>query len=115
MPCWHISADVIGSSLQLSFGKKIPRKYFLGKKPRHAQFAKYRGEASVLVWCSWRLDGQHVPITSSDEHPAVGAKKLKRLSGAKLESVEIVEPAWDLLLRFSKGLSLRVFCDHVPG
>jgi hypothetical protein len=32
-----------------------------------------------------------------------------------VDELTLVPPAWDLTLAFSNGLSLRVFCDHVPG
>jgi hypothetical protein len=84
-------------------------------KRRKTEFGKFRGEASLLVWCTWRLDGKNGPLASSDEEPPVGAKKLRILKGKILRGVELFFPGWDLSVDFSQGLVLRVFCDHVPG
>ncbi|MBY0526657.1 MAG: hypothetical protein K2R98_24890 [Gemmataceae bacterium] len=79
------------------------------------EFRQFEGEANLLVWCSWRLDGMNGPLTSSDDVPDAIVRELSKLIGSTTESVSVTPPAWDLDIRFSNGLTLRVFCDHVPG
>jgi hypothetical protein len=109
LPCWQISAGKgVGASFLLNLGRKIP----LPKPVRNIAFV---GEASLLVWCNWRLDGASAPITSSDEDDEIIAQKLDVLIGQRITSAAITSKAWDMCLTFSNGLELRVFCDHVPG
>lgn len=109
LPCWHISAGKgVGSSFLLRLGQKIP----LPKPFRNVKFAS---EASLLVWCAWRLDGETAPITSSDEDEDIIAQKLQVLIDQSITSVDFTSAAWDMCVTISNGLQLRVFCDHIPG
>lgn len=115
-PCWYASfGGCAGSTFQLAFGAKIARRV-PGRNEKHTEeFRKYEGEANLLVWCSWRLDDAAGPIASSDdtdEHIAVG---LNRLLGTSPATLSCGAPGWDLRIGFANGLTLRVFCDHVPG
>jgi hypothetical protein len=116
MPCWYVSAGKgTGSSFQLVLGGKVLRKHPIKNPHQSEEFRKYAGEASLLVWCSWRLDGESEALASSDEADEVIEHKLQVLVGTTLETVEITSRAWDLCLSFSGNLQLCVFCDHVPG
>ena len=57
----------------------------------------------------------HGPRSSSDDAEAGRTRELTKLVGSIVEDVKIELPGWDLMLAFSNGLALRVFCDHVPG
>jgi hypothetical protein len=35
--------------------------------------------------------------------------------GSRIDSIEVMPPAWDMNIKFSNSLCFRVFCDHVPG
>lgn len=109
LPCWHISAGKgVGSSFLLKLGQKIPL-------PKPVGNVEFVSEASLLVWCTWRLDGETTPITSSDEDDEIIAQKLQVLIDQMITSIDFTSLAWDMCVTFSNGLQLRVFCDHIPG
>lgn len=113
--CWYVSCESIGTTIQLTFGDRIRRARPL-KNPHHSEeFRVFQGEISLLVWCVWRLDGQDGALTSWDDQQESVATCLKRLVGARIESIETMQPMWDLSVSFTNKLCLRVFCDHVPG
>jgi hypothetical protein len=114
--CWYVSCGgAAGPSFQLALGGKVPRQAPLKNQAHSEEFRRFEGEANLLVWCTWRLDGPDGPLTSSDDTTANIATELQKLVGAAIESVALLPPAWDLTVRFNNGLMLRVFCDHVPG
>jgi len=99
----------------LAFGARISRKFPLTNIAHSDEFRNYEGEASLLVWCTWRLDRMDAPITSSDDTEQNIVMGLAGLVNSKVVDVLVEHPASDLKLLFSPFLQLRVFCDHVPG
>jgi hypothetical protein len=113
--CWYVSSGgAAGSTFELALGNKVPRPVLLKNPTVTEEFRHFEGEANLLVWCAWRLDGVDAPLTSWDDTPANVQTHLGHLVGAAVEAVTIVPPAWELTIRFSGNLTLRVFCDHVP-
>ncbi len=51
--CWYVSCGgAVGSTFELVFGKKIPRRHVV-RNPAHSEdFRNFEGEANLLVWCS---------------------------------------------------------------
>jgi hypothetical protein len=115
LECWYVSCGATGSTFQLAFGRKVPRTERLRNPDHSVAYQKFEGEANLLVWCAWRLDTLDRPVTSWDDTTQGFEQGLARLIGARVESFELRPPAWDLDVRFTNGLTLRVFCDHVPG
>jgi len=114
--CWHVgTGELLGSSFGLALGRKHRRRFSLSNPTQNIEFREYMGEVSLLVWCTWRLDGPVEAVTSSDEDYEAMATGLKVLVGQKILKIEVSPPAWDLCITFSNDLQLRVFCDHVPG
>jgi hypothetical protein len=116
LECWYVSSGGAAcSTFALSFGAKIRRPVPI-KNPAHSEeFRHFEGELNLLVWCAWRLDGPDAPLTSWDDADESISAQLTKLIGATVESVELIQPAFDLVINFSNALCLRVFCDHVPG
>ncbi len=117
LDCWYVASGGkhVGSTFSLAFGARIPRK-FPSKNIAHSdEFRNYDGEANLLVWCTWRLDGKDAPVTSSDDTEQNIKMGLAGLVGSKIEDVLVEHPAWDLRLLFFPFHQLRVFSDHVPG
>lgn len=114
LPCWHVSCGgAVGSSFQLALGQKIPRN-IPGTNPNHPEaFRLFEGEANLLVWCSWRLDGPQGPLTSSDDSLENITGFLPKLQGEKLFRIIADSPGWDATLPFSEGFKLHLFCDRV--
>lgn len=117
LECWYASAGGkhVGSTFSLAFGAKIPRQKPLENSAHTEQYRNYEGEANLLVWCSWRLDGQDAPESSSDDTDEGIQTALQSLIGSRVVDVAIERPAWDLRLLFSPFHRLQLFCDHVPG
>ena len=117
MPCWYVNAggNYVGSTFSLALGGQVPRERPLAN-PRHPEeYRKYEGEANLIVWCAWRLDGPDAPETSSDDTESAIQSGLERLVGSRIVDVIVERPAWDLRILFSPFHRLQVFCDHVPG
>jgi hypothetical protein len=114
LPCWHVSTGgAVGPSFQLALGKKVKRKVPLSNTSQPDDYRQHEGEANLLVWCSWRLDGPSGPLTSSDDASEGAADFLRQLEGHAIVEAQSEPPAWDLRLRFANQLTLRLFCDHV--
>lgn len=114
--CWYVSCGGCTiPTFQLALGKKVLRTVPLRNPAQSKEYRKYMGEASLLVWCSWRLDGLAHPLTSSDDAPNSIEDGLAHLVGLRINSAILTPPSWDLAIHFSHDLALRVFCDHVPG
>jgi hypothetical protein len=116
LECWYVTCGgAAGSTFQVVLGGKVRRPVPL-KNPAHSEdFRQFEGEVGLYVWCAWRLDGSDGPVTSWDDANGSVEAGLKKLIGSRLEFVEVVPPAWDMNIKFSNSLCLRVFCDHVPG
>jgi hypothetical protein len=114
--CWYVSVGgSTAPSFMLVLGEKVPLDRPL-KNPRHPpEFRTHRGSVELLIWCSWRLQRSAEVLASSDQD-ITEFLPLKGIEGSTITDVVCSPPAWDLLLRFSNGLELAVFCDHVePG
>jgi hypothetical protein len=116
LECWKVSCGgAAGSTFQLALGEKV-RLPIPSKKAKYTdRFPEFEGEASILVWCAWRLDGLNGPLTSWDDTAQAVEEGLKKLVGEKIESIDLIPPAWDATITLSNSFCLRVFCDHVPG
>lgn len=113
--CWYVSCGgAVGPTFQLALGEKVRRLATLRNRAHSEEFRQYEGEANLLVWCTWRLDGPNGPLTSSDDTSENVHANLLRLDGATVQAVSVANQAGDLNVSFRKGLKLRVFCDHVP-
>jgi hypothetical protein len=116
MECWYVSCGGAASStFQLALGEKVPRPVMLQNAAHSDEFRRFEGEVALFVWCAWRLDARDAPLTSWDDTEQAVEAGLTRLVGSRIDSMEVLPPAWDLNVRFSNALCLRVFCDHVPG
>lgn len=128
--CWYAYCSV-GNTFKVVMGRKIPRdaqdlarreklarrpgardQATAGRDPLASQWARFRGESELLVWCSWRLDDARGPLTSWDDQPERCEAGIRRLIGHAVRAVEI-GAGWNLRLDFAGGLVLSVMPDHV--
>lgn len=121
LPCWRAYTSV-GNSPGLLFGRKVRRSTADAMRihPRWKDLPAeserfYTFEVCLIVWCSWRLDANDEPISSSDDTEESASAAIAELAGASLHSAVVTAPTGDLELHFSNGRCLRAFCDHVPG
>jgi len=117
LPCWYVSSGGkhVGSTFSLALGGKVPRTNPLTNPAHSDEYRKYEGDANLVVWCTWRLDGPDAPESSSDDTEAGVQSALEGLVGSRIVDVVVERPAWDLRLLFSPFHRLQLFCDHVPG
>jgi len=117
LECWYASfgGKHVGSTFSLAFGDRIPRAVPLSNSAHSEEFRNYEGSANLVVWCSWRLDSQESPESSSDDTDEGIKRALNGIVGAKVVDVVVERPGWDLRLLLFPYQVLRVFCDHVPG
>src|SRR5207248_2615731 len=114
LECWEVSCGgAAGSTFQLALGEKVRLPVPVKKTKHFDKLPQFIGQFCILVWCAWRLDGADGPLTSWDDTNFEAG--LNTLVGSRIESTEIVPPAWDMNINFSNSLCLRAFCDHVPG
>jgi hypothetical protein len=114
--CWYVSyGGAAGPTFQLALGKKVRRSVPVRNPVHSEEYRQFEGEANLLVWCTWRLDGPSGPLTSSDDTPEGISKGLPQLREAKVRGASLIDNAGDLIISFSNKLKVRIFCDHVPG
>ena len=112
--CWYVSSGgAVGPSFSLAIGKRIPREFKLQNSAHEEVFREYEGESSIYVWSTWRLDAATGPICSSDNPIDLITSSLNQLRGEFVAAFNLSSPVGDLTLRFSNGLTLHIFCDHV--
>lgn len=112
--CWHVSAGgAVGATFGLDLGEKLLRKIPLRPSSHSDEFRMYEGELRLTVWCTWRLDSPSKPVASSQQEPDDILAALQVLVGAKVSAMYAAPPAWDLTIEFSRGLSLKAFCDDI--
>lgn len=121
LPCWRAYTSA-GNSPGLLLGRRVRRTIADAMKahPRWKDLPPdsdrfFTSEVRFIAWCSWRLDGEDQPISSSDDTEESAGAAIGELAGTTLQSAKVSAPAGDLELHFSNGQCLRVFCDHVPG
>jgi hypothetical protein len=110
---WWVAPGV-GASFSLALGGGFPRKRPV--KSANRRFSAYQPEISLIVWCVWRLETSRAPLASSDGDDQRSIRAVGRaLIGKRIRTIELVRPCWDLRLDFTGGVSLKIFCDHIPG
>ena len=98
LECWYASfgGKHLGSSFSLAFGNKVPRAVPLSNTAHPEEFRTDEGSANLVVWCSWRLDSQESPESSSDDTDEGIKRALSGLVGAKVVDVFVERSGWDL-------------------
>lgn len=115
--CWHVAAGAVGYAFSADFGDKIPRStpFVFRGIPDTSEFGKFRGHVGLMIWCRWRLDGLRAPISSSAEDKKAIEESLRVLIGATVKKATATPPAFDLIVEFDRDMTLRVFCENLPG
>lgn len=117
--CWAVYAgESTGSDVDMAFGKKIPRTVPLLNPHLTDEQRYYDAEMSLFIECTWRLDREGEVVCGSidsnlEEGPMLAG--LKSVVGKTVESVKIETPVFDLTVRLSGNLVLKIFCDQTSG
>ena len=113
MPIWFVNAGGAAStSFSLSLGSKKARTVPLKNPSVPQEFREFEGEATLYVWCTWRLESKDA-VASSDQEPEQFLALLMGLVGRTVTATEVVGRFSDLVLEAGE-YRLQVFCDHVP-
>lgn len=115
MPCWSIMVSA-GAHVLLDFGQKLLRVPILFDQTLTEEQRMYKGEASLFIeHAVWRLEHQGTIIGSwrDSRHPSgTMQSRLGQCHGKVIEHVTLLRPGLDLLVQFTAGLALRIFCDQ---
>lgn len=111
LECWGFSGGQ-GSIISIDFGDKIPRGLPVDNENLSEDVRNFDSEFSLFVNCVWRVESNDAVLFGAwTEHEIVDSES-KKLIGQKVESIEIIEPAFDLIVTFSNDLRLKIFCDQ---
>ncbi len=87
-PVWFANAGGgAGSSFSLSLGRKLPRSKPLQNESVSDEFRTLEGEATLYVWCSWRLEGKD-SVASSDGDPEAVLAATQSLVGRSVDAAQ---------------------------
>ena len=114
--CWSVAAgEGTGSVIGLDFGKKIPRVVPLTNLHLTEDQRYYKAEMSLFIECAWRLDSRNEVICGSSDSDANDGPMVRGLAlvvDQKVVSIELSELSWDVTIKFTGDLFLKVFCDQ---
>jgi hypothetical protein len=114
--CWAVVAgEGTGSHISLDFGKRIERARAL-RNPRLSEAVRrFTGEYGLFVRnCSWRLTVNAAIICTSrtpNDNDGVMVGGLQSLVGQFVRGAQADGPTYDLIIDFSDGGRLQLFCD----
>lgn len=115
LQCWGITAgEGTGSNISLDFGKKVERARPLRNSHLTEAVRKFTGEFRIFVQgCAWRLDADKMICSSKTPNANDGpmALGLRTLVDQRVVNAAITLSGYDLLIEFSTGTKLRLFCD----
>jgi hypothetical protein len=115
--CWSVTGTgAAGSDIKLELGGRVSRRVALTNVRLSEEQRIYEGTFDVFVQCPWRIEIAGAAIyASGDDHSAGGpmAAALQRLVGKAVIAGQTTSSPGDLVLSFSDGVVLKVFCDRV--
>lgn len=104
-----------GSMVSLQFGEKYLRTKPVKNPTLDPLIREYEGKWSLFIReAAWRLDSDEKILCSSRSNNQAGAEMLQglhQIMDALVSDVKLFRPGGDLILTFSNGLKLTVFCD----
>lgn len=114
--CWAIVAGKgTGTTIDIHFGQKIPRKQALKNTLLSEEVRLYEGEYGIFVRCSWRIDSKSDVICGCWEDNSINGavrRELDSLIGSTVLDFSVLKPGLDLSLELSCGKFLKLFCDQ---
>jgi hypothetical protein len=117
-PCWSVQVSGVGSLANLHFGAKIPREQALTHPDFKIGVEERMNQGEIVLYleeCPWRVDSPSAVLCSwMDENRTGGrlVEGLMQLKGLDVVDVQVIQPAFDLIITFAGGLVLRVFPDQ---
>lgn len=112
--CWYCFMEPGASEITLALGRKLPRESRLAERYPADDPRRFKGEESLWIRCSWRLEYNRVVVASWGDYVGGRMSRIdncfanvfgKRITRARLT------PQGDLRLDFAHRYTLRVFAD----
>lgn len=102
-------------ALLWALGRKLPRESLLAERYPADDPRRYKGEESLWIRCSWRLEYKGAVIASWSDYVA-GRKSRKDncfsgVFGRRITRARLTSRVGDLRLDFARDYTLRVFAD----
>jgi hypothetical protein len=117
--CWSIvGGEGTDSIISLDLGEKILRTESVDNQNLSDDAQKFDAEFDLFITCVWRLDSPKKIICGAWDNNSKNGRMLtglNKLIGEKIVAIEVVEPAFDLIVKFSNSFKLTVFCDQTNG
>lgn len=111
--CWGVvGGSGTGSNISLEFGNKIKRKKALLNRNLTDELRYFQGEYGFFVECSWRVEDADTVICGSRSNHDDISLGIKKLVNEEVQSIEILNVSFDLVLKFANELVLKIFCDE---
>jgi hypothetical protein len=86
-----------------------------GVRPVTPGREQYRGEWTLVVWCNWRVEAGETQIVCGSQDSAEEGRPIqsaiREMMGDTVTDISL-SSFLDLLVVFSSGTRLRVFCDQ---
>ena len=99
-----------GSFLTIDFGQDL----LIRIKTNHGIEEFKRGEWHLWTYiCAWRLDIKGIPIIGSEDERKKIAKEIVKLENKELVNIEILNEAFDIVLKFENEIVLLLFSFSV--
>jgi hypothetical protein len=113
--CWAVSTGgAAGGSVSLEFGKTKKRSVPLRNPKLDKVLREFEGEASLVVWCGWRLLDHQSVIATHDTPESKRISTLNRLVGHSVTKYWRDHVTNDLHLVFGGGYRLSTVNDFLP-
>lgn len=116
-PIWSAVTGPRGNYvLSLEIGEQQRRSMRLANPRLSFLKRTFEGSHSFVIECPWRVDAADRVLVSSFEafvHDAPPTHEVAALQERVIEAVDVVLPAWDLVLKLSGDAVLRAFAVEV--
>ena len=115
LQCWGITAgEGTGSRISLDLGEKLERAKPLRNLHLSEAVRKFTGEFRLFVQdCAWRFDADKIICSSKTPNANDGPMVLglHTLIDQRVVNAVTTPSGYDLVVEFSTGAKLRLFCD----
>jgi hypothetical protein len=115
LECWGVAVgEGSGSHVTLHFGRKKERERALEDASLPEVLRRFEAQFALFVEnCAWRLDADEMICSSKSPNHDEGPMRrgLRLLAGQRVIGAAVTAPANDLVVEFSGGYWLRLFCD----
>jgi hypothetical protein len=113
-PVWTVTGGgSAGSTLLIYLGDKVRRDRRIENPDFSEEEREYEGELHLMISCAWRVEMEGIGVVSGsrDNEDEIMLSGPRKLIGETVAEVS-VSSLLDLLVTFSGGVRLSVFCNR---